>query len=224
MENKSKISYVSKSRDGRTNTSSQDEDELVVTTMTFDVNVDRDGHCVGQQLVPNSEGQAISQSIDSEPPPQSLRRSSNVSTAAANAIINSSLRSDSRDSSNENTESLIERSRKYLNDEAGIIILRKDKAAPPRNFNINLDFDLENQLEQQQATNAGKNFNINLDFDLKNGQITNQPVLITDDDSNVRSPTNTGVDIDLMITRNVVNQTDEARDERVDEIVEEHRE
>jgi len=87
------------------------------------------------------------------------------------------------DTSSTSTESLIERSKKYMNQEAGIIILKRDNLTS-QNFNINLDFDLKNenssnpsgsggggagsggQKAESQENDPGKSFNINLDFDI----------------------------------------------------------
>ena len=84
------------------------------------------------------------------------------------------------DTSSTSTESLIERSKKYMNQEAGIIILKRDNLTS-QNFNINLDFDLKNenssnpsgsgggiggQQAESQENDPGKSFNINLDFDI----------------------------------------------------------
>ena len=79
------------------------------------------------------------------------------------------------DTSSTSTESLIERSKKYMNQEAGIIILKRDNLTS-QNFNINLDFDLKNEnnamadgsilTTASQDNDPGKSFNINLDFDI----------------------------------------------------------
>lgn len=76
------------------------------------------------------------------------------------------------DTSSTSTESLIERSKKYMNQEAGIIILKRDNLTA-QNFNINLDFDLKNDQNADTSgqqvtseTDPGKSFNINLDFDI----------------------------------------------------------
>jgi hypothetical protein len=67
--------------------------------------------------------------------------------------------SDSDESTSTTTESLIERSKKYMGDEAGIIILKREDSVP-KNYNINLDFDLNNPDEsvtrskQSSATNT----------------------------------------------------------------------
>lgn len=136
------------------------------------------------------------------------------------------------DTSSTSTESLIERSKKYMNQEAGIIILKRDNLTS-QNFNINLDFDLknENNLDGngQQAVNQdndpGKSFNINLDFDIhsnREGSIDENSIIAADGskgfninldfdikDGNVLVPRRsiqdvkkTGVGIDLMITSN----------------------
>lgn len=76
------------------------------------------------------------------------------------------------------TESLIERSKKYMDKEAGIIILRRNSEDEAKNFNINLDFDLKDQSTKRRYHNVStieeessqksddKDFNIEMDFDL----------------------------------------------------------
>jgi hypothetical protein len=226
--NISRTSYSGKSA----KSTHTDDDEIVSTTITFDVNLDSNG-----QVISTTEGQVIheennlNQTINSSLNGTRLSEQSRNSYRQASQQHNSSNIPKSERNLNQNesdyeesTKSLIEKSKKYLNDEAGIIILRKDDSPnTTRNFNINLDFDIKdpNALvsgePNENGSNEQRNFNINLDFDLKNGQLTNQPVLRTESTRSIKS----GVDIDLMITRNSTRQEFETHDDIIDEVYEE---
>ena len=108
------------------------------------------------------------------------------------------------------TESLIERSKKYMDKEAGIIILRRNDDEP-KNFNINLDFDLKDQYNKKRYHNVStieeessqksddKDFNIEMDFDLKKRQPPNK----RDNDFNIN------MDFDLKNNRARPKKADE---------------
>jgi hypothetical protein len=163
-----------------------DDDPILTATITFDVTVDPNG-----QVISTSEGQIISESFQNPIDGISLSDHQQIISRSlvdnrpdafltdANVVyqrVNDGDDSDD-DSVSTSTESLIERSKKYMNEEAGIIILKRDNngikngAVGSKNFNINLDFDLKNQknLDHRGKPNeVAKNFNINLDFDLNN--------------------------------------------------------
>ncbi|CAF0784851.1 unnamed protein product [Brachionus calyciflorus] len=195
---------------------SGDDDPILTATITFDVTVDPNG-----QVISTSEGQIISEGIqrnsdgrtlnllELNPLPISQIRSNRPTTSAMQADSLTSLtsankskevtvgqdslddESDNDDSASTSTDSLMERTKKYMSQEAGIIILKKTNPTP-KNFNINLDFDVENSDSQVNTQN--KNFNINLDFENSNSQHKN--------------PSETAqawVDIDLMITSSATN-------------------
>jgi hypothetical protein len=61
--------------------------------------------------------------------------------------------SDSDESTSTTTESLIERSKKYMGDEAGIIILKREDSVP-KNYDINMDFDLNNPDNNNNNNNT----------------------------------------------------------------------
>jgi len=105
------------------------------------------------------------------------------------------------DTSSTSTESLIERSKKYMNQEAGIIILKRDNLTS-QNFNINLDFDLKNEnnatdgsilTTASQDNDPGKSFNINLDFDIH----SNRDGMSGDESSIVAADGSKGFNINL---------------------------
>ena len=130
--------------------------------------------------------------------------------------LQDSLEQDQSDSDEStSTESLIERSKKYMNQEAGIIILKREDSAP-KNFNINLDFDLNNKDENETASKKSsatntvnadededydddeedpKGFNINLDFDLNNKNADEEEDEY--DDENAPKGFNINLDFDL---------------------------
>ena len=102
-------------------------------------------------------------------------------TATLHDSLDDDHDSDNDDTSSTSTESLIERSKKYMDKEAGIIILKRDNM-PQNNFNINLDFGIRpsatpgesnrhaatTQESRSIAAEAlNKNFNINVDFGLR---------------------------------------------------------
>lgn len=226
---------------------SNDEDPILTATITFDVTVDPNG-----QVISTTEGQIISEGIqkhsdgtrgvlqhnplpvsaagiqaDSLTSMNSVRQSKDLNTVLQDSL--DEPESDSDDSTSTSTESLIERSKKYMNQEAGIIILKRDTPVS-KNFNINLDFDLSNtNLPEDSSTksvlhtvqsdeDASKNFNINLDFDIKNSNLQQSESLGANSEKafNINldfdinnsaqkrmgpsSSRKTGVDIDLMIT------------------------
>lgn len=179
-----------------------DEDPILTATITFDVTVDPSG-----QVISTSEGQIISESfqnaidgvsladhqllsrnlIESRRDPYDEPMSPNQRISRFNDDDLDDEDASDNDSVSTSTESLIERSKKYMNEEAGIIILKRDnatnsanKANGSKNFNINLDFDLKNDNKNLATRpvdgepSSSKNFNINLDFDLKNGQINEE--------------------------------------------------
>jgi hypothetical protein len=169
-----------------------DDDPILTATITFDVTVDPNG-----QVISTSEGQIISESFQNPIDGISLADHQQIISRSladnrpdafltdANVVyqrVNEGEDESDDDSVSTSTESLIERSKKYMNEEAGIIILKRDNSGikngsggGPKNFNINLDFDLKNQKNSDHRGNPNevpsKNFNINLDFDLNNEPI-----------------------------------------------------
>ena len=182
---------------------SADDDPILTATITFDVTVDPNG-----QVISASEGQIISEAIqrndgrtlnliEHSPLPQNdfqtTSRPDHSVLHTDNAPHDSlDEGSDTDDSASTSTDSLMEKTKKYMTQEAGIIILKRTNQNP-KNFNINLDFDVENSESQSgsvlntQDSNS-KNFNINLDFDKSNSQ------------PKVKDSAQAWVDIDLMIT------------------------
>lgn len=181
---------------------SGDDDPILTATITFDVTVDPNG-----QVISASEGQIISEAIqrndgrtlnliehpipinDYEP-----SRAGNSVLHTDSNVPHDSLDegSDTDDSASTSTDSLMERTKKYMTQEAGIIILKRTNQNP-KNFNINLDFDVENSESQSGSVlnthnSQSKNFNINLDFDKSDSQ------------PKVKDLAQAWVDIDLMIT------------------------
>lgn len=152
------------------------------------------------------------------------------------AILHDSLDDNESDDASESTstESLIERSKKYMSQEAGIIILKRDNSAHNKNFNINLDFDLKNQHKvDSSSSQSGQDLNINVDVDLNDHRLNRSnssansgtaPELQKsfninfDFDINNTDPKKTqrktGVDIDLLIT------ADDNKSEQFDETIE----
>jgi hypothetical protein len=154
------------------------------------------------------------------------------------AILHDSLDDNESDDASESTstESLIERSKKYMSQEAGIIILKRDNTSHNKNFNINLDFDLKNQHKvDSSSSQSGQDLNINVDVDLndhhlnrsisssnsanENGSADLQKsfnINFDFDINNAESKTQrkTGVDIDLLIT------ADDNKSEQFDETIE----
>lgn len=237
MDNHNNISRTSYSGKSARRAANSDDDEVVSTTITFDVNLDQNG-----QVISTTEGQVIEDNKLNQTNPSlnatrlsqnsrnshrqtpNQHNSSRLTNSERDAAVDEVVQNQNESDNEESTNSLIEKSKRYLNDEAGIIILRKDGTpSSTRNFNINLDFDIKdpNAIASDESnsndSNEQRNFNINLDFDLNNGQLTNQPVLRTESTKSNKS----GVDIDLMITRNLTKQEYESNDEVVDEIYEE---
>lgn len=116
------------------------------------------------------------------------------------------------ESTSTSTESLIERSKRYMNQEAGIIILKRENSQA-KNFNINLDFDL-NQKHQEVPLNGNeKGFNINLDFDIDQRNSSSGNNLSSSHQvPQQQQLKKTGVDIDLMITSSATNSRMETRE------------
>jgi len=155
------------------------------------------------------------------------------------AILHDSLDDNESDDASESTstESLIERSKKYMSQEAGIIILKRDNSAHNKNFNINLDFDLKNQHKvDSSSSQSGQDLNINVDVDLndhrlnrsissansanENGAPESQKSFNINFDFDInntdpkKTQRKTGVDIDLLIT------ADDNKSEQFDETIE----
>jgi len=244
-DNASNVSYSSK----------DDDDQILTATITFDVTVDpsgqvisaSEGHIVAettadgrkmslsdhQRLPSVMKGEAIS-----EEPPQESVIASNIEPSHTIKLQDSLEESDTDDSTSTSTESLIERSKKYMNQEAGIIILKRDNTTS-KNFNINLDFDLKNDNgeaeKSEQYSSDGKNFNINLDIDVPRSNDAN---LASQKEENIDSEKNfninldfdlknnrpnsqlsrkRGVDIDLMITSSTTTSKIEKLEENLNE-------
>lgn len=256
-DNASNISYASNNED----------DQILTATITFDVTVDPNG-----QVISATEGQIISETsgdgrrmsladaekltaaalvgepADSQNTPMQDDSLTNINSKRHSKDLtglHDSLdeqESDSDDSTSTSTESLIERSKKYMNQEAGIIILKRDNPAT-KNFNINLDFDLKNENQDGSQENAdsadpSKNFNINLDFDVQNPKRTastlednpenpkdkgfniNLDFDIKNNQNRPSCPPNnrkTGVDIDLLITSSTTTSKIERLEENINE-------
>ena len=147
---------------------------------------------------------------------------------------------DSDEEESTTTESLIERSKKYMDKEAGIIILRRDEQEP-QNFNINLDFELKsnansrvNKSEQkyEEDFNCGdedeNSFNINLDFDLHcsdeniNMDSSDRLQAKQQQQQQQQLKNSGGVGIDLMIKRTLIQEdikiVEEVEDEEIKQI------
>jgi hypothetical protein len=244
-DNASNVSYSSK----------DDDDQILTATITFDVTVDpsgqvisaSEGHIVAettadgrkmslsdhQRLPSVMKGEAIS-----EEPLQEMVIASNIEPSHTVKLQDSLEESDTDDSTSTSTESLIERSKKYMNQEAGIIILKRDNTTS-KNFNINLDFDLKNdngEAEKSELYSSdGKNFNINLDIDVPRNNDAN---LSSQKEENIDSEKNfninldfdlknnrpnsqlsrkRGVDIDLMITSSTTTSKIEKLEENLNE-------
>jgi hypothetical protein len=266
MENSNRaLSTISQNQDeddyNNVDDMNPDDDPILTATITFDVTVDPNG-----QVISTSEGQIISESFQNPIDGISLADHQQLISrnfvdnrpdaflTDANVVyrVNDGDDSDS-DSVSTSTESLIERSKKYMNEEAGIIILKRDnnaKNSGPKNFNINLDFDLKNQKKLDNRGNpneVAKNFNINLDFDLnnqatgnKNESLNNGLRMLKDNAININldfdlknNSNNTklgstatrkaanGLDIDLLITRNTTTERSESFEEKIEEVFEE---
>ena len=244
-DNASNASYSSK----------DDDDQILTATITFDVTVDpsgqvisaTEGHIVAettadgrkmslsdhQRLPSVMKGEAIS-----DESPQENLIASNIEPTQAVKLQDSLEESDTDDSTSTSTESLIERSKKYMNQEAGIIILKRDNTTS-KNFNINLDFDLKNEnaeSERHESYNPdAKNFNINLDIDVPRNNETNLSSLKEDNNDSDKNfninldfdlknnrPSSQlsrkrGVDIDLMITSSTTTSKIEKLEENLNE-------
>ena len=242
-DNASNVSYSSK----------DDDDQILTATITFDVTVDpsgqvisaTEGHIVAetttdgrkmslsdhQRLPSVMKGEAISEEL-----PQEAEKTNNIVQPIK--LQDSLEESDTDDSTSTSTESLIERSKKYMNQEAGIIILKRDNTTS-KNFNINLDFDLKNEnaeSDKDKTYNSdGKNFNINLDIDVPSSSNTNESNFKGDENdleknfninldfdlknnrSSSQSNRKRGVDIDLMITSSTTTSKIEKLEDNLNE-------
>lgn len=173
---------------------SGDDDPILTATITFDVTVDPNG-----QVISTSEGQVIAEGVQR-----------NVDGRSLNQLHHDPLPmiqpnkhkddddADSDDSASTSTDSLMEKTKRYMSEEAGIIILKRtDQSA--KNFNINLDFDVENSMSENALNTQGNNFNINFDLE-------NNPQL-----RETKEMPQAWVDIDLMITSSATNSKLEER-------------
>ena len=237
-DNASNLSFSSK----------DDDDQILTATITFDVTVDPNG-----QVISATEGQIVAETtVDgrkmslsdhqrlpsvmkgeaiNEDPSQEIISTNSKQTQSIK-LQDSLEESDTDESTSTSTESLIERSKKYMNQEAGIIILKRDNTTS-KNFNINLDFDLKNEnSEKPVLKQEGKNFNINLDIDVprnNESSLSNEKeddknfnINLDFDLKNNRPESQTsnrkrGVDIDLMITNSTTTSKIEKLEDNLNE-------
>lgn len=178
---------------------SGDDDPILTATITFDVTVDPNG-----QVISTSEGQVIAEGVQRNVDGRSLNQLHNDPLTMIRSNNNKDDNDndddddDSDDSASTSTDSLMEKTKRYMSEEAGIIILKRtDQSA--KNFNINLDFDVENSMSENALNAQGNNFNINFDLD-------NSPQF-----RETKETPQAWVDIDLMITSSATNSKLEER-------------
>lgn len=173
---------------------SGDDDPILTATITFDVTVDPNG-----QVISASEGQVIAEGVQRSIDGRGLDQLHHDPLPMVELPSQRDDEdADSDDSASTSTDSLMERTKKYMSEEAGIIILKRTNQNP-KNFNINLDFDVENSLSENALNAQGNNFNINFDFE-NNAQLRES-----------KEPPQAWVDIDLMITSSATNSKIEDR-------------
>ncbi|RNA11998.1 hypothetical protein BpHYR1_022539 [Brachionus plicatilis] len=174
---------------------SGDDDPILTATITFDVTVDPNG-----QVISASEGQVIAEGVQRSVDGRGLNQLHHdpLPMVESDRHQNDDEGAESDDSASTSTDSLMERTKKYMSEEAGIIILKRTNQAA-KNFNINLDFDVENSLSENALNAQGNNFNINFDFE-------NSPQV-----GETKEPPQAWVDIDLMITSSATNSKIEER-------------
>lgn len=225
-DNVSNLSYSSK----------DDDDQILTATITFDVTVDPNG-----QVISATEGQIVAETtvdgrkmslsdhqrlpsvmkgeaINEEDLPQENDVSlNNIQPTQSIKLQDSLEESDTDESTSTSTESLIERSKKYMNQEAGIIILKRDNTTT-KNFNINLDFDLknENNPEKLDLNPESKNFNINLDIDVPRNNNESSPSNIKEDSADNEKNFNINLDFDLKNNRPVSQESSRKRGVDID--------
>ena len=208
-DNVSNLSYSSK----------DDDDQILTATITFDVTVDPNG-----QVISATEGQIVAETtvdgrkmslsdhqrlpsvmkgeaINEDLPQENISLNSNQQPTQSLKLQDSLEESDTDESTSTSTESLIERSKKYMNQEAGIIILKRDNTTT-KNFNINLDFDLKNENPEKLELNPeSKNFNINLDIDVPRNNESSPSNLKEDNSADAEKNFNINLDFDLKNNR-----------------------
>lgn len=183
-----------------------DDDKIITATITFDLTVDQstgqvlnatEGQVISETHISPIDGITLSDYVGNQRPYSSTK------PRYSPFIKDNELLLSKSDSASTTTKSLIDKSKKYVKDDDGIIILKKDRSMSNysgsslesnQNLNIKLDFDVvddynDNKTSFDQFNNSSgdktvkfqspkkdkKLYNINLDLDLDNKIISTVP-------------------------------------------------
>jgi hypothetical protein len=221
--------------------SDMDDDKIITATITFDLTVDQSTG----RVLNATEGQVISETHISPIDGINLCDYVDHHKPCSTRRYNSSLIRDEdiskSDSVSTTTKSLIDKTKKYVKGDDGIIILKKDRSSVSsltdnQNLSIKLDFDVaddnsdKSSLDQfnmddkslmfQSPKKDKKLYNINLDLDLDNkiiSKVSSNKTYVKN--NNIRDLND--FEISITKTKTLLNENFEIGNESIDENLQE---